>query len=142
MFDGIWNHPSSPFSQTRVKERAYRLALSLLACLGRHTITGMLCAGGRQFVDWSADYRLFSNARWAPDQLFTPVVEGVLDLLDHKVPLVAALDDTYLRKTGTKIPGVAYRRDPMSPPFHPNFIRALRFCQLSASVPSRHNCQA
>jgi hypothetical protein len=35
-----------------------------------------------------------------------------------------------------KIPGVAYRRDPMSPPFHPNFIRALRFCQLSATVPA------
>lgn len=135
MFDTIWNRPSSPFSQTRVRERAYRLALSLLACLGRHTITGMLCAGGRQFVDWSADYRLFSSPQWSPAGVFGPVVEGVLEVLDRNAPLIAALDDTYLKKTGTKIPGVAYRRDPMSPPFHPNFIRALRFCQLSATVP-------
>lgn len=135
MFDAIWNRPSSPFSQARVRERAYRLALSLLACLGRHTITGVLCAGGRQFVDWSADYRLLSNPRWSPEEVFAPVVEGVLEVLDSKAPLIAALDDTYLKKTGMKISGVAYRRDPMSPPFHPNFIRALRFCQLSATVP-------
>jgi len=135
MFDDIWNHPSGPFSQTRVRERAYRLALSLLACLGRHTITGMLCAGGRQFVDWSADYRLFSRTRWSPRQLFEPVLHGVLDVVDESSPLVAALDDTYLKKTGTKIPGVAYRRDPMSPAFRPNFIRALRFCQLSVTLP-------
>lgn len=135
MFDSIWNHSSSPFSQARVRERAYRLALSLLACLGRHTITGMLCAGGRQFVDWSADYRLFSRTQWSPRQLFEPVLQGVLDVVDRSSPLVAALDDTYLKKTGTKIPGVAYRRDPMSPVFRPNFIRALRFCQLSATVP-------
>jgi hypothetical protein len=44
------------------------------------------------------------------------------------------LDDTYLRKTGTKTPGVAYRRDPLSPPFHCNFIRAQRFTQLSAML--------
>jgi hypothetical protein len=135
MFDAIWNRPSSPFSQARVRERAYRLALSFLACLGRHTITGLLCAAGRQFVDWSADYRLFSNARWSPEEVFAPVLEAALEMLDRQAPLVAALDDTYLKKTGAKIPGVGYRRDPMSPPFHPNFIRAQRFCQLSAMIP-------
>jgi len=45
---------------------------------------------------------------------------------------VTALDDTHLRKAGKKTPGVAYRRDPLSPPFHCNFIRAQRFLQLSA----------
>ena len=35
------------------------------------------------------------------------------------------------KKTGTHIPGVAYRRDPLSPPFHTNFIRTQRSLQLS-----------
>ena len=49
------------FGQHRTWERARRLGLSQLACLGRHTITGVLCTCGRQFVDWSADYRVFSK---------------------------------------------------------------------------------
>ena len=45
---------------------------------------------------------------------------------------MVAMDDTHLPKTGTKIPGVGYRRDPLSPPFHTNLIRAQRFLQMSA----------
>ena len=124
------------FTQRRTWQRARRLGLSQLACLGRHTVSGMLCAAGRQFVDWSADYRLFSKDQWDQQQLFVPVVRGVLDLLPPGAPLVTALDDTHAQKTGTKIPGVAYRRDPLSPPFHVNLIRAQRFIQLSALLPA------
>ena len=45
------------------------------------------------------------------------------------------MDDTLLRKSGRKIPGVAYRRDPMSPPFHVNFVRGQRFLQLAGLLP-------
>ncbi len=124
------------FAQHRTWERARRLALSQLACLGRHTMTGLLCACGRQFVDWSADYRLFSQNPWDAEQLFVPVARGVLERLPPPAPFVTALDDTHLTKTGTKTPGVAYRRDPLSPPFHVNFIRAQRFLQLSACLPA------
>ncbi len=122
------------FTQKRIGERARRLALSQLSCMGRHTITGLLCSSGRQFVDWSADYRFFSKAKWQPQRLFEPIIEGVLDMLPEGVPFVTALDDTHLRKTGTKIPGVAYRRDPLSPKFHCNFIRAQRYIQLSVQA--------
>lgn len=94
----------------------------------------MICAAGRQDDDWSADYRLFARDRWHADDLFVPVVRGVLQRLPDDAPLVAALDDTSLRKTGRKIPGVGYRRDPMSPPFHVNFVPGQRFVQLSALV--------
>ena len=124
------------FRQRRTWQRARRLSLSQLVCLGRHTLTGLLCACGRQFVDWSADYRLFSKDRWDAGQLFVPVIRGILNLLPPTGPFVTALDDTLLRKTGTKTPGVAYRRDPLSPPFHVNFIRAQRFIQLSGMLPS------
>jgi hypothetical protein len=58
-----------------------------LACLGRHTVTGLLCACGRQFPDWSADYRLFSKDRWEAKQLFVPVLRGLLDMLRPIAPV-------------------------------------------------------
>jgi len=103
-----------------------------LACLGRHTVSGLLCACGRQFVDWSADYRVFSQYKWDVRKLFIPIIRGVLDLSPRNTPFVAALDDTHLRKTGARIPGVGYRRDPLSPAFHCNLIRTQRFMQVSA----------
>ncbi len=67
------------FTQKRIGERARRLSLSQLGCLGRHTITGLLCSSGRQFLDWSADYRFFSKDPWQPQRLFEPIIGGVLE---------------------------------------------------------------
>jgi len=39
------------FAQQRTWERAYRLSLSQLACLGRHTVTGLICTAGRQWQE-------------------------------------------------------------------------------------------
>ncbi|MEM0941064.1 MAG: hypothetical protein AAF600_12290 [Bacteroidota bacterium] len=47
------------------------------------------------------------------------------------------MDDTILKKTGKKIPGTSWRRDPLGPPFHTNFIWGQRFIQLSMSIPDR-----
>jgi len=123
------------FGRERAWARAYRLAQGSLVCMGRHTVTGAVCATGRQFEDWSADYRLFSKERFDVNVIFGTIRRDILDMIDKDAPLVAAMDDTGLKKTGTKIPGVAYRRDPMSPPFRPNFIRAVRALQISACVP-------
>lgn len=124
------------FRQHRTWKRAKRLGLGQLACLGRHTVAGLICAGGRQAYDWSADYRVFARDKWNADDLFAPVVRGTLQMLGNNAPLVVALDDTSLRKTGRKIPGVGYRRDPMSPPFHVNLVLGQRFVQMSAMVPA------
>lgn len=102
--------------------------LAQLACLGSHTLTGVLSACGRQFQDWSADYRLYARNRIEPEALFGPVRR---QLCEQQGPIVTALDDTRLRKTGRKTHGVKYMRDPMGPPFHVNFIRAQRFLQTS-----------
>ncbi|MDD5708709.1 MAG: transposase [Kiritimatiellae bacterium] len=131
----MWDECRTSFAQGRTAQRARRLGLSQLACLGRHTISGLLCASGRQFVDWSADYRLFARDVWQAQRLFEPIVRGVLGGLPPGAPFVTALDDTHLPKSGTHTPGVAYRRDPLSPPFHTNLIRAQRFQQVSALLP-------
>ncbi len=132
----MWEECRTAFGQQRTWERARRLGLAQLVCPGRHTVTGLLCTSGRQFVDWSSDYRLFSQSHWDAHDLFVPVVRGILDRLPPGAPFVAAMDDTVVEKTGTHIPGVAYRRDPLSPAFHVNFIRGQRFLQLSGQVPA------
>lgn len=99
-----------------------------MACLGTHTVTGLLNTCGRQFHDWSADYRLYARNRVPSEALFEPVRRT---LCEQDGPVVTALDDTRLKKTGRKTHGVKYMRDPLGPPFHVNFMRAQRFLQIS-----------
>ena len=106
--------------------------LATLVGLGRRTVTGMLHTCGAGFQDWSAVYRLFSKARLDADSLFAVTRRGVVKELDPAAPLVVAMDDSLLPKRGPTIPGVAWRRDPLGPPFHTNFIRAQRVLAISA----------
>ena len=109
--------------------------LSHLVCFGRHTITGLLRLQDRTQQDWTADYRFYAQERFDDDKIFGVLRAEVQAQLDPVAPLVAAMDDSLLRKTGRKICGVNYLRDPMSPPFHVNFVRGLRVLQISAAVP-------
>lgn len=104
--------------------------LSRLVCLGRHSITGLLTTAGRQFVDWTADYRLYAHGRVEPQSLFDVLRRQVVQD-NPRGPLVVSIDDTRTEHTGRKIPGAKYTRDPMGPRFSVNFIRANRFLQLS-----------
>lgn len=112
------------------------MVLAQLLCLGRHTISNLLCTAGRQMQDWSADYRLFSLDRWDPREIFRVIMNHAARRLPQDSPLVLAMDDTQIRKTGTHVPGASFRRDPMSPAFHCNLIRAQRFLQASLVVHS------
>ena len=135
-FQAIWGSAACAFRQRRTAQRGARLALSQLVCPGRHTVTGLLYTCGRQFQDWSGDYRLFSRDQWAARELFAGIAQSLLELIPRDDPLVVAMDDTLLRKTGTKIPGVGYRRDPLSPAFQVNLVRGQRFLQLSGLLPA------
>jgi hypothetical protein len=114
-------------------QRLSRHILSQLVCLGRDTLTNLLTTEGRQFVDWTADYRMYSKERIDCDNIFGQIRKEVHALNDRKL-LITALDDSLLLKTGKKIPGVKYARDPMGPPFQVNFVRGQRVIQMSASV--------
>lgn len=84
--------------------------------MGRHTLTNLITTSGRQYVDWSADYRLYSHERIDCDHIFNQVRKEVQTINAKDKILVTALDDSLLHKTGKKIPGVKYARDPMGPP--------------------------
>lgn len=142
-FDNLLNRCSKAFKQTRTAERVRQLAYGLLTCYGRHTVTGMLTACGQQFVDWSSAYRIFGSGRVELDKLFEATTKTVLEEMPAKQMLIAHMDDTIIKKTGKTIPGTAWRRDPLGPPFHTNFIWGQRFLQLSMTLASSEiNCQS
>jgi hypothetical protein len=113
------------------------LAFGALTCLGRQTVSGILTASGQQFVDWSAAYRIFSQNRIDIDKLFKISQKAIMQELNQGQMLVAHMDDTILKKTGKKVPGTSWRRDPLGPPFQTNFIWGQRFLQISMALPSK-----
>jgi hypothetical protein len=135
-FDALVQSRRSVFPQQRTFQRAYQLGLGFLMGSAPHLTSQALCTLGRQFLDWSAEYRVFSRSPWQPRQLFAPVFEHLSELLPPapSAPILAALDDTLCKKTGRHIPGVSTARDPRSLPFHVNLCRGLRFVQVSLLV--------
>lgn len=104
-------------------------------CAEEATLTNLICMNGGQQVDWSADYRLYSQDRVDENVLFDAALQELLAILPSGKPLVVALDDTIVRKTGTHIDGVCWKRDPLGPPFQTNLVRGQRYLQFSAAWP-------
>jgi hypothetical protein len=109
--------------------------LATLLCQEKSTVTNLICASGRQDADWSADYRLYSRDRVDPEQIFQKVLDEAEERIPADQPLVFALDDSIKEKSGFKIDGVKYRRDPLSPAFQTNLVPAQRFLQFSVAFP-------
>jgi len=122
------------FPQARSRQRAIEHAIALPCVFGRRTISRTISALGRSDRDWSGDYKMFSRCEWEPERLFDPVVDEYLDRYP-RMPVVAAIDDTNIRKTGRKIESARWQRDPLSPPFHLNLVYGLRFLQASLLFP-------
>jgi DDE superfamily endonuclease len=133
--EGIIEKSRSSFGSEQSFQRARRHLLSCLVSFGRHTISGLLRAQNRHQQDWSADYRFYSRDRFNEQEVFAHLRQELEATLEPQAPLVTAMDDSLLRKTGRKIHGVRYQRDPLSPPFNVNFVRGLRVLQISAAIP-------
>jgi len=112
--------------------------LAHLLCTERRTITGLLNTLGRQQQDWSKAYRLYRD-HVDSAAVFSPILDGVLELIPQDSALVVAVDDSHLRKTGKMVSGAGWCRDPLGPPFHTNLMFAQRFIQLSVAVPDSTN---
>lgn len=138
MFGSVFSQCKGAFKQPRTWERAFVLAEGLLGCVGRSTVTGMIAATGQQFKDWSAAYRLFHGERMNTDTLFSVVRKNLADAISaDEREIYAHLDDTLLRKTGKKVDGAKWMRDPLGPPFQSNLVWGQRFIQTSLSLCSK-----
>lgn len=109
--------------------------LAALITPDRATLTNLICTHNGQHQDWSAAYRLYSKDRVDESVLFDAVLAEILSVLPEQDALVVALDDTLVRKRGPHIDGVAWRRDPLGPPFQTNLVRGQRYLQMSAAWP-------
>jgi hypothetical protein len=119
-----WN---AVFAQTRTFRRA-------LVCLGRRTPSRIIWANGGQDRSWAAEYFLYSRSEWQPQELFAPILKRALTTCPDRF-LGIAVDDTRVRKTGASLEQAFYQRNPLSPPFHCNLMRGVRFLQASLLVP-------
>jgi hypothetical protein len=126
-----WRHV---FPQARTYRRAVRQALGSLCCVGRRCLSRIIWAVGRHARSWSAEYFLHSRCQWDAQAPFHAILERALPLCRGRLVGVA-VDDTRLHKTGHCIEQAAFYRDPLSPPFHINLVRAIRFLQASLLVP-------
>jgi hypothetical protein len=115
--------------------RLYGHMLASLVAPCRATITNLICLCGRAHLDWSSDYRLYAKDRVDPALLFGHTVQAIHAHVPPEQPLVVAIDDTLVRKSGTKIHGVGWKRDPLGPAFQTNLVRGQRYVQLSAAWP-------
>ncbi len=119
-------------SDPRPRGKFLSLAFGLLCAPKPKTITSALEWLHQPQEDWSADYRLFSQAHWDSQDPFLPVLRQALaSSACGRERVYTGQDDTLVRKTGRKIPGVTYARDPLSPPFQVNLVLGQRFVQTS-----------
>jgi hypothetical protein len=87
---------------------------------------------GRQFEDWSSDYRLFSKSVWNALVIEHQILRRTAPHLKPGDPLLVALDDSSAPKNGQHIPATGYYVDPMSPPFMRSVRWAHRFLCISS----------
>lgn len=135
--DLLWEKLAAPaFSCESVAAKARDLASANLLCMGKRTVTNLLCTGGLQSGDWTAHYRVFERAnRFDQDRLFASIIREVAGGLPAGAPFVGAIDDTEVRKRGRKVHGAKWRVDRKGPKFRPNFIWAQRYLQISVAIP-------
>jgi len=116
----------------RPRLRIPELALGMLCADRPKTVTSALVWLDLQDQDWSWSYQALSSPTWRMHELFDPALEDALRLRpDPQGPIFSAQDDSLLRKTGRKMPGTFYARDPLSPPFQTNLVWGQRFLQTS-----------
>ncbi len=124
------------FRRHKTYERVIAVLLGLLCAQGRRTLTQSIRLRGPG-DRWSADYRGFSRAPWNQQDLFRPALaeaSAIHRKLCGDQPLVIHVDDTSTPKGG-RSGFVRWMKDPLSPPFHVNLRRGLRFQHFAADLP-------
>jgi hypothetical protein len=133
-FLNICNEFSDVFRQGRTARRATAAMLASLLCVGRRWLTRVCLTVGGHKQELQALYKMFSRANWDPDDLFQIAIRRSLPWFGSG-PIVLGGDETKGKRGGRKLKKSRWMRDPMSPPFHTNFIKGLRFLQFSALPP-------
>ena len=123
------------FPQIRTHHRMKNLAIALVCCLSDKTVAAALRVMGHQDRDPSPENRIFSRSTWDCEKLYEPIFQEAANHLPQKKYLPISFDDTRIPKSGKRIPGAGWHRDPLGPPFQTNLIWGLRYLQASILLP-------
>lgn len=115
------------FKQQRIYQRVIQLVLAELVVFARHTVTQLLMGLGRSGEDWSAWYRLFSLKRFCYEAASQVLLRLTLAHVAEDEPYVVAGDGTQTSRSGRKIEGVGWLRNPRTPPFRVGIHAAQRW---------------
>lgn len=122
--------------QERVFVRLAQLSLGSVLTLGRQTITQMLVVLGVGGHDWSAWYRLFSDARLDLAVIARTLVTQVVAVIPADAAAIAVgVDGTQLPRSSRKLPGSGFTVNPRSPKWQRGLHYAQRYVGLSALLP-------
>jgi len=130
------------FSDKRVRRHVCEMGVASMAAATPKTITSLIEFNARHgspelnHDNWSASYKVLSHSKWKTDELSWVLFDNALQFVRGNSPVILAVDDTLHRKTGKKVAGCAYARDPLSPPFQANLVWGQRMLCVSMLVRS------
>ena len=138
----LWylNMAKAVFDDPRTQRHVCEMGVASVVAARPKTITSLVefnAEHGNPALNhrnWSASYRVLSTGKWEPEKLSWVLLDNALEFVEDGAPLMLAVDDTLLRKTGRRIHGCAYARDPLSPPFQTNLVWGQRVLCVSVLV--------
>ncbi|MDY0019002.1 MAG: hypothetical protein RBT47_03285 [Anaerolineae bacterium] len=131
------------FKQERTYRRAQALFVAELLVLGRHTVTQLLRGLGLVTHDWSAWYRLFSEARFEEAAVAAQLVQETLPHVPQQQAYVVTLDGVIVPRTGVHVAGSSWWRGQKTAAFRRGLQRGQRFVELAWLTPEEQGyCRA
>lgn len=125
--------------QERTWQRVVVLWCGALLNLGRQRLSQVIVTVGHGNQDWTAWYRLFNRGRVDWSRAQGQLVTELCAELGRDDPLVVVLDATQLPRTGKRMPGIGWGRNPFSPAWKPGIWRSQRWVGLHGLLPRSGN---
>ena len=138
----IWflNIVKAVFKDARTRMRVCEMGVASIAAACPKTITSIVEFNAKHgnaklnHSNWSASYKVLSQGKWKPEELSWALLGSALGFIGADEPVMLAIDDTILRKTGHCNKDCAYARDPLSPPFQANLVWGQRILCVSVLI--------
>ena len=121
--------------QERIFQRVFAMVLAEVFAFGRDTVTQLLMNLGLTGHDWSAWYRLFSQGRFRYERASEVVFRETLEHVGEDEVYVVAGDGTQTPRTGRRIEGTSWLRQPRTPVFKIGIHLAQRWFNGSWLMP-------
>ncbi len=136
----LLNIAGAVFKDVRTRMHVCEMGVASIVAACPKTITSLVEFNARHgnaklnHRNWSASYRMLSRGKWKPEELSWALLDSALKFIGDGAPVMLAVDDTLLRKTGRCNKDCAYARDPQSPPFQANLVWGQRVLCVSVLI--------